>query len=102
MKASDRWDCMPPVWLGHILRLLASNRIHVAQRFPPEVRLHPPCLPRPNEGPPPGPGWIQDGFRIMARRDARGVRLFTRNGYNFAARFPRSPKQSLISLCGHA
>ena len=25
----------------------------------------------------------------MARRDARGVRLFTRNGYNFAVRFPR-------------
>ena len=24
----------------------------------------------------------------MARRDANGVRLFTRNGYNFAARFP--------------
>jgi bifunctional non-homologous end joining protein LigD len=30
-----------------------------------------------------------DGFRIMARRDAKGVRLFTRSGYNFAARFPR-------------
>jgi bifunctional non-homologous end joining protein LigD len=29
-----------------------------------------------------------DGFRILARWDAGGVRLFTRNGYNFAARFP--------------
>jgi bifunctional non-homologous end joining protein LigD len=52
-----------------------------------------PCLPRPAKVPPAGPGWIHeikhDGFRIMARRDAKGVRLFTRNGYNFAARFPR-------------
>jgi ATP-dependent DNA ligase len=52
-----------------------------------------PCLPRPAKEPPAGPGWINeikhDGFRIMARRDAKGVRLFTRNGYNFATRFPR-------------
>jgi bifunctional non-homologous end joining protein LigD len=35
-------------------------------------------------------GWIHeikhDGFRILARRDDRGIRLFTRNGYNFADR----------------
>jgi bifunctional non-homologous end joining protein LigD len=53
----------------------------------------PPCLPQRTEAPPAGSGWLHeikyDGFRIMARRDARGVRLFTRNGYNFAARFPR-------------
>ncbi len=40
-----------------------------------------------------GPGWIyeikHDGFRIMGRRDAKGVRLFTRNGYDFTARFPK-------------
>ena len=39
-----------------------------------------------------GPGSIHeikhDGFRIMARRDERGVRLLTRNGYDFADRFP--------------
>ncbi|MGA9210446.1 MAG: hypothetical protein WB347_21810, partial [Terriglobales bacterium] len=29
-----------------------------------------------------------DGFRIIARRDATGVRLITRNGYDLAARFP--------------
>jgi bifunctional non-homologous end joining protein LigD len=43
--------------------------------------------------PPAGSGWIHeikhDGFRIMARRDETGVRLYTRNGYNFANRFPR-------------
>ena len=29
-----------------------------------------------------------DGFRIVAHRDADGVRLVTRNGYDFADRFP--------------
>jgi len=59
-------------------------------------RTHPaiePCLPRPAKEPAAGDGWIHeikhDGLRIMARRDARGVRLFTRNGYNFADRFLR-------------
>ena len=37
-------------------------------------------------------GWIHevkhDGFRIMARRDAAGVRLITRNGNDFTKRFP--------------
>jgi len=51
-----------------------------------------PCLPRPATEPPSGPDWIHeikhDGFRILARRDEAGVRLFTRNGYNFADRFP--------------
>ena len=50
-----------------------------------------PCLPRPAKEPPDGPGRIHeikhDGFHILARRDERGVRLFTRNGYNFADRF---------------
>ena len=51
-----------------------------------------PCLPRRAAAPPAEPGWLHeikhDGFRIMARRDSRGLRLFTRNGYNFAGRFP--------------
>jgi bifunctional non-homologous end joining protein LigD len=52
-----------------------------------------PCLPSPAQRPPCGPDWLHeikhDGFRIMARRDGTGVRLYTRNGYNFADRFPR-------------
>jgi bifunctional non-homologous end joining protein LigD len=52
----------------------------------------PPCLPSRSAAPPSGPDWIHeikhDGFRIMARRDARGVRLFSRNGYDFRDRFP--------------
>ena len=52
-----------------------------------------PCLPKPAKEPPAGPDWIHeikhDGFRILARRDGDNVRLYTRNGYNFADRFPR-------------
>jgi bifunctional non-homologous end joining protein LigD len=64
------------------------------RRLPSDRSLRPfePCLPRPAKEPPTGSGWIHeikhDGFRILARRDANGVRLFTRNGYNFADRFP--------------
>ena len=52
-----------------------------------------PCLPKPVRVPPSGPGWLHeikhDGFRIMARRDAAGTRLITRNGNDFTARFPQ-------------
>ena len=52
-----------------------------------------PCLPHPSEEPPRGPGSIHeikhDGFRIMARRNGKGARLYTRNGYDFADRFPQ-------------
>ena len=51
-----------------------------------------PCLPSPAKCPPAGPGWIHeikhDGFRIMARLDAKGVRLITRNGNDLKHRFP--------------
>jgi bifunctional non-homologous end joining protein LigD len=51
-----------------------------------------PCLPSPAKAPPSGPGWLHevkhDGFRIMARRDAAGVRLITRKGNDFTRRFP--------------
>ena len=51
-----------------------------------------PCLPRLAQRPPTGPGWIHeikhDGFRIIARRNAAGVRLFTRKGNDFTKRFP--------------
>jgi ATP-dependent DNA ligase len=60
-----------------------------AEQSPPRFE---PCLPRPASEPPPGPGWIHeikhDGFRILAHRRGRSVRLFSRNGHNFADRFP--------------
>jgi bifunctional non-homologous end joining protein LigD len=52
-----------------------------------------PCLPRRADTPPTSSGWIHeikhDGFRILARRESDHVRLFTRNGYDFATRFPK-------------
>jgi bifunctional non-homologous end joining protein LigD len=52
-----------------------------------------PCLPSPADRPPSGPDWIHeiklDGFRMMVRRDPAGVRLLTRNGYDWTGRFPR-------------
>jgi bifunctional non-homologous end joining protein LigD len=51
-----------------------------------------PCLPRSADEPPAGPGWIHeikhDGFRILAHRRGRSVRLITRNGHDLADRFP--------------
>jgi len=54
-----------------------------------------PCLPSPAKQPPAGPQWIHeikhDGFRIMARRDAAGVRLISRHGNFFSQRDFRLP-----------
>jgi bifunctional non-homologous end joining protein LigD len=51
-----------------------------------------PCLPSRAERPPSGPGWVHeikhDGFRMMVRRDAAGVRLLTRNGNDWTDRYP--------------
>jgi bifunctional non-homologous end joining protein LigD len=50
------------------------------------------CRPVPATQPPSGPGWLheikQDGFRMMVRRDGERVRLITKNGYNWSARYP--------------
>ena len=62
------------------------------ERTRPGLGIIEPCLPSPAKVPPSGPGWLHeikhDGFRILARRDGAGVRLFTRNGNDFTARFP--------------
>jgi hypothetical protein len=51
-----------------------------------------PCLPSTADRPPPGSGWIHeikhDGFRLLACRGPAGVRLVTRNGNDFTARYP--------------
>jgi bifunctional non-homologous end joining protein LigD len=50
-----------------------------------------PCLPSPAKAPPSGPDWQHeikhDGFRILALRNVKGVRLITRNGNDFTKRF---------------
>jgi ATP-dependent DNA ligase len=53
-----------------------------------------PCLPSTADHPPSGPDWVHeikhDGYRLMARRDpiAISVRLLTRNGHDWASRYP--------------
>jgi bifunctional non-homologous end joining protein LigD len=63
-----------------------------AERTRPGLGIIEPCLPSPAKVPPSGPGWLHeikhDGFRILARKDASGVRLITRAGNDFSSRFP--------------
>src|SRR5262249_24356000 len=58
----------------------------------PRLGIIEPCMPSPAKAPPSDPGWPHeikhDGFRILARRNSTGVRLITRNGNDFTARFP--------------
>src|SRR5271165_1349709 len=52
----------------------------------------PPCIPTRAIKPPSGPGWVHeikhDGYRLQVRRDGDAVRLFTRRGYDWSARYP--------------
>jgi bifunctional non-homologous end joining protein LigD len=58
----------------------------------PGAMFFPPCLPSLADRPPPGSNWFHeikhDGFRLLACRDRAGVRLLTRNGTDFTARYP--------------
>jgi bifunctional non-homologous end joining protein LigD len=51
-----------------------------------------PCRPTLATRPPPGPDWLHeikhDGYRLMARRDGAGIRLITKNGHDWAERYP--------------
>src|SRR5215472_4279670 len=51
-----------------------------------------PCLPSSADRPPSGPDWIDeikhDGYRLMARRGPIGIHLLTRNGHDWAPRYP--------------
>jgi bifunctional non-homologous end joining protein LigD len=52
----------------------------------------PPCLPMMAPRPPSGPFWLHeikhDGFRIIARKDSKRVRLYDRLGNDLTQRFP--------------
>ena len=60
--------------------------------MPTVLRFIEPCLPSPADRPPSGSNWIHeikhDGYRLMARRDSVGIRLITRRGNDWSARFP--------------
>jgi ATP-dependent DNA ligase len=51
-----------------------------------------PCIPTRATRPPVGPQWIHeikhDGYRMIARKRASRVRLFTRNGFDWTERYP--------------
>ena len=74
------------------MTLVREAPMSLRERTRPGLGIIEPCLPSPAERPPAGPNWIHeikhDGFRIMARRDGAGVRLFSRNGHDFTSRFP--------------
>jgi ATP-dependent DNA ligase len=61
-------------------------------RIPPPPGFIAPCLPTRAESPPSGPVWLHeikhDGFRIIARKDGRRVRLYSRPGNDLSHRFP--------------
>jgi ATP-dependent DNA ligase len=70
-------------------RTRASSTRSLTRRRSGRIEL---CLPSSAKAPPGGPDWLyeikHDGFRILARRDARGVHPITRNGNDFTKRFP--------------
>jgi hypothetical protein len=72
-EAHSRFDSLAH---NFYLRRMVLLRERVARRG---IGAIEPCLPSPAKQPPAGPGWMHeikhDGFRLMARRDARGVRL---------------------------
>jgi len=51
-----------------------------------------PCLPSRADRPRSGPDWVHeikhDRYRLMAHRDPAGVRPLTRNGHDWARRYP--------------
>jgi ATP-dependent DNA ligase len=57
-----------------------------------------PCLPTKASTPPSGGLWVHeikhDGFRMMVRRDAAGVRLLTRRGEGIVSKRKGSPYRS--------
>jgi bifunctional non-homologous end joining protein LigD len=52
----------------------------------------PPCLPTNAQQPPSGPRWLHeikhDGFRVIARKDGKHVKLYSRPGNDLTYRFP--------------
>ncbi len=58
----------------------------------PSIGFIAPCQPSKAERPPSGPEWVHeikhDGYRLMVHWDGDRVRCFTKNGHDWADRFP--------------
>jgi len=87
MGKSDSTRLGRPVFIAHAVG---------SRRLPRLLRA---CLPSPAAKPPPGRGWLHeikhDGFRMLVRRDAAGVRLFTRNGHDWTGCVPLIARAAL-------
>jgi hypothetical protein len=63
----------------------------MSRRVPPLDFIEP-QLPTPTEQPPEGSEWIHevkhDGYRTLLMVERRQARAFTRNGYDWSARYP--------------
>jgi len=61
-----------------------------------------PCLATLQDKPPAGEGWLHevkfDGYRLQARIDHRGVKLLTRSGLDWTARFGKALAAALADL----
>ena len=66
----------------------AFRRAKTAKR----QHLFGPCIPTRATKVPTDPNWLHeikhDGYRLIVRRDGPTVRLFTRRGYDWTARYP--------------
>jgi bifunctional non-homologous end joining protein LigD len=94
-KPLRRGLCAPPFALADSTPPVSAPTFPVmlpVPPSPPRSGFIEPCLPSAAERPPSGPDWIHeikhDGYRLMARRDSVGIRLLTRNGYDWASRYP--------------
>ncbi len=82
-KVLPRLDSTAPWIILRVMRLFRSRL--------PIISIEP-CLPSFAKAPPTGPDWIHeikhDGFRVLARRDGKKVRLISRKGKDLTYRFP--------------
>jgi ATP dependent DNA ligase domain len=102
LNGGEPGEQTPPPQAGFCFLVVALTRLGSGSAYLGGImllRLRPsgfiePCLPSPAERPPSGANWIHeikhDGFRLMARWDpiSIGIRLITRNGHDWAARYP--------------
>jgi bifunctional non-homologous end joining protein LigD len=99
LEAADSDVGSPPITASPALPLSAympKRRGGAAARTPRALTLQlgfiPPCLPMTAPALPSGPLWLHEikhnGFRIIARKDGRHVKLYSRLGHDLSQRYP--------------
>jgi bifunctional non-homologous end joining protein LigD len=85
----DRWAPTPSAAPAHRRVTWRSPR---SRPTPPPAGFIQPCQPTLVAHPPVGPGWVHemkhDGYRMIARKDAGRVRLWSRHGTDFTDKLP--------------